>query len=141
MSEAKTLLTEGVIVFPVDPHHIDTQSALSLTMINEILKILKFIFIASSLTVFILRFGGPSYTTFAERRTFMSTSKVNFDLTNPPAISVSLEKIRNFNLIENCIENSKEDYQEAVACIDREFDIKHLLDADQEAPIGIVIDM
>ena len=139
MSEAKTLLTEGVIVFPVDPHHIDTQSTLSLTMLDEILKILKLIFIASSLTVFIVRFGGPSYTTFAERRTFMSTSKVDFDLTNPPAISVSLGKVQNFNLIEKCIEENKNDYQEAVACIDREFDIKHLLDADQDVPIGIVI--
>ena len=133
------MLTEGVIVFPVDPHHIDTQSTLSLTMLDEILKILKLIFIASSLTVFIVRFGGPSYTTFAERRTFMSTSKVDFDLTNPPAISVSLGKVQNFNLIEKCIEENKNDYQEAVACIDREFDIKHLLDADQDVPIGIVI--
>ena len=56
----------------------------------------------------------------------MSTSKVEFDLNRPPAISVTLEKIKNKNIIENCMENSMESYQDSVACIDREFDIKHL---------------
>ena len=66
----------------------------------------------------------------------MSTSKVEFNLNRPPAISVTLEKIKNKNIIENCIENSKESYQDSVACIDREFDIKHLLEAGQDIPLG-----
>ena len=105
-------------------------------MENKLLKLLKFIFMTISLTVFTLKFGVPSYNSFSERRTIMSSRKVKYDLDNPPAISIILDKDSNKHRIEDCIRDSKENYQDTVDCIDRKFDIKELLAPDQEIPLG-----
>ena len=66
----------------------------------------------------------------------MSSRKVKYDLDNPPAISIILDKDSNKHRIEDCIRDSKENYQDTVDCIDRKFDIKELLAPDQEIPLG-----
>ena len=83
-----------------------------------------------------IQFGVPSFKTYLDGRTVMSSSKVILDLENPPALSVSLEPSQNMRLIENCINRSDQSYEKTVQCIDKEFDIKQIIEASPDIPLG-----
>ena len=85
-------------------------------------QILKIIFFICLITLFLSFFGIPSLSRYLEKRYVFSDDKVDFDLTKPPAIVVYHSPVNettdgNSGIIENCINNTGDDYKKSILCV------------------------
>ena len=79
-------------------------------------------FLATLIVIFLVYFGIPSYQKFSAQETIFVETRVQFNLSRPPAIKIAINDVGQFQQLNDCVSTTT-NYDLAVACFeDRTYD-------------------
>ena len=82
-------------------------------------RFVKLFFVASLFLIFLFLFGKPSLEKYLKKDTFFVESKVKFDYSNPPALTLLSTKTHLYVDQQECRE--KQRYDSVIACYNQHF--------------------
>ena len=84
---------------------------------STLVQALRAAFLATLIVIFLLYFGIPSYQKFSAQETIFVETRVQFNLSRPPAIKIAVNDVGLFRQLNDCVSNTS-NYDQAVACFE-----------------------
>ena len=70
---------------------------------STLVQVLRTAFLATLIVIFLVYFARPSYQKFSARETIFVETRVQFNLSSPPAIKVAINDVGLFRQLNDCV--------------------------------------
>ena len=82
-------------------------------------RVVKLFFVASLFLIFLFLFGKPSLEKYVKKDTIFVESKVKFDYTNPPAVTLLSSNTHLYLDLQDC--RTRQSYDSVIECYNQHF--------------------
>ena len=84
---------------------------------STLVQALRAAFLATLIVIFLVYFAIPSYGKFSARETIFVETRVQFNLSTPPALKIAINDKGQLHQLNDCVSTTT-NYDQAVACFD-----------------------